>query len=264
MLSFYKPKNSLLAKYIEGYYFLKSDDINFSISYYTFPNNFQIVTCALGSEVQIEKDHLVSSYKNDAEFISTIICNYSKPIMIEYHGKVNEVTVYFKPLGLNYFIKDIDRFYKKKNFSAFIPENDFQKQMEIVLAKNSLEESIECLEMYWLSQFRRINIEKVELILTLLDEMNVQEVSEKIGISRQYLHKIFKLYLGKTPSEYKRIQRFRNTVDFPQSDLTQLELQNMYYDQSHFIKDVLHFTNTLPKIFFKKIEFKTTNPWLII
>ncbi len=261
MLSFFKPKNSLLAKYIEGYYFLKNDNKDFSMSYYTFPNNFQIVTCALDSELILEEGHLISNYKRNGDFVSTFTYNYFSPIKIEYHGKVNELTIYFKPLGLNYFVLDLSKYCKNENFSDFFPFDDFQIQMQNVLTRQTVDESIDCLENYWLSKFATVDLAKMERIMSCLKVMSIQNASKELGISRQYLYRLFKSNLGKTPIEFKRIQRFRNAIDFPDSDMN---LDNMFYDQSHFIKEVLSLTKILPTKLFSDVEYKTANPWLII
>jgi len=260
MLSFYKPKNPILSKYIEGYYFVKSAEPDFSLSYYTFPNNFQIVSCALESELAIEKDRLVSKHNKKGAFISTLTYNYSKPIKIEYRGKVNELTVYFKPLGLSHFSRNVSESYTNQHFIPFLPFEDFQREMTAVLCKSAIEDAIESLENYWISHLSNSNLEKIEQIIALVDVMNVQQAAEKVQISRQYLHKVFKSYLGKSPVEYRRIQRFRNAIDFPDASPD----ENLFYDQSHFIRETLKFTDNSPKKLLGKIEYKTANPWLLL
>jgi len=260
MLSFHKPKNPILSKYVEGYYFVKSAEADFSLSYYTFPNNFQIVTCALESEIVIEKDRLVSGHDKNAPFLSTLTYNYSKPIKIEYHGKVNELTIYFKPLGLRHFAGNISEFYTNQHFIPFLPFEDFKHDMTAVLCKSTIEEAIESLENYWISHLSGSNLEKIEQIIDLLDVVNVQQAAEKLQISRQYLHKVFKSYLGKSPIEYRRIQRFRNAIDFPDASPD----ENLFYDQSHFIRETLKFTDNSPKKLLEKIEYRTANPWLLL
>lgn len=260
MFSFHKPKNQVLSKYIEGYYFIKSNDPDFSLSYYTFPNNFQIISCALESELTIHKDRLVSKHKKNAAFISTLTYNYSKPIKIEYEGKVNELTIYFKPLGLFYFAENTSQFYSNQHFIPFRPFENFESDMTAILCKNDILDAIESLENYWINRFSNANLGKIEQIINLLNGMNVQQAAEKLNISRQYLHKIFKSYLGKSPVEYRRIQRFRNAIDFPDSHLD----QDLFYDQSHFIRETLKFTDNSPKKLLGKIEYKTANPWLLL
>lgn len=71
---FYKPDNNTLNKYIEGFYFISKQEIENSFSYQTFPNNYNIVSAYLDSDVKLEKDKItVISSKN--KFTSTLVKN---------------------------------------------------------------------------------------------------------------------------------------------------------------------------------------------
>ncbi|UIR56998.1 helix-turn-helix domain-containing protein [Sphingobacterium sp. SRCM116780] len=264
MLTFYKPKNQILATYIEGYYFLRNNEKDFSLSYYTFPNNFQIVSCAAHVDIALKENQLISKHNKTKKFISTFTYNYFTPIQIDYYGKINEITIYFKPLGLNHFVSNLEKYHKKENFISFLPFLDFQYEMQKILSIDDIEESRDRLEKYWIGKLLEINVLSIYQIITMMDVMNIGEISDKLKISRQYLYKTFKAYTGKSPVEFKRIQRFRNALEFPQASLTETGLQNLFYDQSHFIKEVQKFTNILPKVLFKNVKYKTANPWLII
>ncbi|MCR4032151.1 MULTISPECIES: AraC family transcriptional regulator [Flavobacterium] len=214
MLSFHKPKNKFLSKYIEGYYFLKSDQNDFSFAYFTFPNNFQIVSFAIESRITLQENSVISRHSKNANPISTLTYNYSKPIRIQYHGKVNEITVYFKPLGLNHFVDQLEKYYSGESFVHFIPFDDFQYEMKRTLSEKTIEQSIDLLEKYWVDRFTAADLDKIQNILALLDSRNIQEAADELKISRQYIHKILTSCLGKTPIEYRRLQRFRNAIDF--------------------------------------------------
>ena len=72
---FYKPDNNTLNKYIEGFYFISKQEIENSFSYQTFPNNYNIVSAYLDSDVKLEKDKItVISSKN--KFTSTLVKIY--------------------------------------------------------------------------------------------------------------------------------------------------------------------------------------------
>lgn len=262
-LSFYKPKNKILEKYIEGYYFFKNNDPHFSLSYYTFPNNFQIITCASQVEIVLKENGLISKHDKNGKFISTFTYSYIAPIQIDYLGKTNEVTIYFKPSGLNHFVRNLDTYYKKGNFISFFPFDDFQNSMQYILANENIEEAREWLEQYWMGKLIEVNFDTIDQIISRMNTMNVSEISKTLNISRQYLHKIFKAHLGKSPIEFKRIQRFRDALQFPQANLTETGLQAFFYDQSHFIKEMQRFTGSIPKKIFRNVAYKTANPWLI-
>jgi AraC-like DNA-binding protein len=70
----------------------------------------------------------------------------------------------------------------------------------------------------------------------------------------------------KTPSEYRKVQRFRNTLLKQKitPNLTDLSNDNLYFDQSHFIKHFRELTDTKPSDFFKKVEIDKENIWLYL
>jgi AraC-like DNA-binding protein len=70
----------------------------------------------------------------------------------------------------------------------------------------------------------------------------------------------------KTPSEYRKVQRFRNTLLKQKitPNLTDLSNDNSYFDQSHFIKHFRKLTDTKPSDFFKKVEIDKENIWLYL
>ncbi|WP_353098108.1 helix-turn-helix domain-containing protein, partial [Empedobacter brevis] len=71
------------------------------------------------------------------------------------------------------------------------------------------------------------------------------------------LNRIFKKHLGKSPSEYRKIFRFRNSLlnKKESKNLTELSSKD-YYDQSHFIKDFKSITKRNPNQFFKEVDLQ--------
>jgi hypothetical protein len=128
---FYKPENNILNKYIEGFYFISKQEIENSFSYQTFPNNYNIVSTYLNSDVKLEKGKItVSSAEN--KFTSTLVKKYITPIEIKVNAIVDEITIYFKPAGLNYFIDDISSLFEN-DFSYFNPFGDYEAEMTKIL-----------------------------------------------------------------------------------------------------------------------------------
>ena len=72
--------------------------------------------------------------------------------------------------------------------------------------------------------------------------------------------------MGKSPSEYRKIYRFRKSIiDKEQvKSLTELSHENLFYDQSHFIKDFRKLTHKNPKSFFKKVNTETEVLWFFV
>ncbi|WP_306352366.1 helix-turn-helix transcriptional regulator [Flavobacterium sp. '19STA2R22 D10 B1'] len=264
-IKFFRPENKLLAKYIEGYYFLREENQESLFSYYTFPNNYQIVTIALNNKFTSDNESLQSHYSIDEGLVSNITYHYTKPIKFDYFGMTNEITIYFKPLGLNHFIKELTLYFSnQKKFINFLPFNDYEVRMTQILETSDITEASHKLENYWVEKFFEMDFEILHQAIDEIDTTKITDIASQNNISRQYLHKLFKNNLGKSPVEYKRIQRFRNSLLQDDSNLTQRGLDSLFYDQSHFIKEMDRMTNNKPKDFFKEAVFKTSNPWLII
>ncbi|MEE1944362.1 helix-turn-helix domain-containing protein [Pedobacter sp. KR3-3] len=265
-LDFYRPTDPALFDYIEGYYFLRGTEKGEELSYYTFPNNFFILSVLTGSQVAVADGYADCTPTGLSNFQSNLTCNYTAPLRINYQGPVNELTIYFKPLGLHAFAP-VANYHQRASFDNFMPFADFEETMGNILAIADRSEQIELLEQYWLS---KKTFELDELLLQMLNWLDqgksISAIAADLGISRQYMNRLFLRQLAKTPSDFRKIQRFRNAVaaSAATKNLTELALGNFFYDQSHFIRDVKELTSLSPKAFFEKATTKQENLWLYI
>jgi AraC-like DNA-binding protein len=265
-LDYYKPKNNLLKQYIEGYYFISEDKKSEQIKYYTFPNNFCILSINQKAKVELkENSYLVSSAKTD-EISADIVVRYTEPIEVVYKNAVDEITIYFKPLGVNYFI-DSPTVFKQPSLVNVIPFADFEEQMRLIFNQSDREIQIELLEKYWLSKFEIKNLMLMEQILTDIEaDLKMEDIALKHKISRKHINTLFLKHIGKPPSEYRKIYRFRNALleHKKSKNLTGLSHSSLFYDQSHFIKDFKTLTKVSPSKFFKAVDTEKENIWLFV
>jgi len=106
----------------------------------------------------------------------------------------------------SYFLNDFT-----VNFNPF---EDFRLAMSAVFETKNRENQIELLENYWLSKLKSKDLNKIEnIIIDIENEINVNNISKKNKISRQYVNKLFLKHVGKTPSEFYKIHRFRKVVE---------------------------------------------------
>lgn len=265
-LEFYKPKNKKLQKYIEGYYFISEDKNSKAIQYFTFPNNFCILSVSQNIKFRIEERRFFISSAEKKNIISNFVCRYSEPIEITYENAVNEITIYFKPLGINHFSINSEIF-KKNKIEDFNPFPNFKVEMQNIFILKNRDNQIDQLENYWLSKFLEKDLCLIEKILSDIEaDFKIEEIAQKHNFTRQYINKLFSNSVGKTPSEYRKIHRFRNSLlkHKKSKNLTELSHGNLFYDQSHFIKDFKSFTNTSPRTFFKNVDTEKGNIWLFI
>jgi AraC-like DNA-binding protein len=253
---------------MEGYYFISEDTNSNIIRYKTFPNNYSILSVAQFADVLFEEGRITVVPSATKEISTDIVLRYTNPIEVVYSKAVNEVTFYFKPLGLNQFIPDSDFFSKHKSLMDYIVSADFNEKMYEIFGIESREKQIEELESYWLSKLQVKDFSLMEKLLTDIEtsDLKIDEIAKKFNFSRQYINKLFLKYIGKSPAEYRKIHRFRSAIKKRNEikNLTELSHENLFYDQSHFNKDFKELTSVNPSSFFKNVDTERENIWLFV
>ena len=255
---------SMLSKYIEGYYFIVPDNTIANLNYYTFPNNYSILSVNYGATIELKNDKISVLKDSKNEIDADLITRYIKPIEVVYENEVLEVTIYFKPFGINHFLDDE---FIGKNINHFFPYPDFKCFFKYLILLKDRNKQIEELENYL---FSKLNPRSMPLIQSIINDfengLSVSESAEANNISRQYLNRLFQQHIGKSPSEYKKIQRFRKAITEKtnQKNLTEFSNDAMFYDQSHFIKHFKEITGIQPNTFFKEITTEKEIAWLFV
>lgn len=267
VIDFYTPQSDILKKYIVGYYFLNAAKNEIPINYWTFPNNFCILSVNINSTATYtdNKINVVPEYNNLVT--SHLVYRYVKPIEINIIPPVSEITIYFKPLGLINFVNDLTGFFKQKDKYNFSPFQDFEANMSAIFKVKSIEEQTKMLEQYWISKLNNKKFALLENILFAVDNgVSVEDIAKTQNYTRQYILKLFQSHIGKSISEYRKINRFRNSLIKKNSKthLTELAYDNEYYDQSHFIKDFKDLTALKPTTFFKNVDIDKPTIWHFI
>ena len=262
-VTFYQPIHPTLKKYIKGYYFVDKDDNHQPIRYLTFPDNYFIVSACQDVSIIQDKGWVEINRSPSKNIAIDFVFRCAVPTEIFYQQSVNEVTVYFKPLGIYHFF-NAD---KNEDLQQEIHLSDFKEIMDNILKEPNRKTQIEMLENYWLSKLRE---KTLTLAYTVLDdfetEMSIEKIASKNKITRQYVNKISQRYLGKPASEFRKIQRFRHVLisNKKSRNLTELSYENLFYDQSHLIKDFKELTKISPGKFFENVDTEQNNIWLFI
>ena len=264
---FYKPKNNKLAEYIDGYYFMSEDESQPSDQYWSFPSNFCIATVIKNAKVINTGSCISILPAADNQIASDFYYNNSFPVKIDYQKPRNEVTIYFKPTAVIRFVPDLKFESGKDVISEFSPYSDYLETMYQILSIEDRDKQIELFEKYWLSKLVPASLSVVQSILTDLENNEkVSDIAAKLGISRQYLHKMVFKHIGKSPSEYQKTHRFKSVVDEykTQKKLTEISYNNQFFDQAHFNKHFKELTGVSPTSFFKNVDITDSNFWLFV
>lgn len=256
------PLNPLLKNYIECIYILTHTSEEKPVRYLTFPSIHTIVTISEKSKTIDEGGSLNIKPDQNNDLESNIVFNFNKPVYVKYEGEINEITIYFKPLAINSFLDKDLNYFNKTNFSGFLPFEDYKKTMIEILSLKEDRKKIEALESYWISKLKGFQHDFLNGVINEMsnaenDVITISEICRKNHISRTTLNKHFDKHICKTPSQFKKILRFRNAVkkytsNDSQNKLTDTALYINYFDQSHMIREFKSLTGFSPKHFFNE------------
>nr|WP_294858410.1 AraC family transcriptional regulator [uncultured Fluviicola sp.] len=256
----YKPTHPLLKKHIECFYILEQTPEEKPATYFTFPSIYTIVSISEQTETLETENKITVKHCQSNAIETNLVSNFNEPVFVEYEGKINEITTYFKPLGLNAFIRKDLQYYSEGNFADFSPHDDYKDVMASILSLKNRDERIEKIESYWISKLKAFENPLLENVLAeMMDSNNISQsmtkLSLKTGRSRTTINTHFEKHICKTPSQLKKIIRFRAAI---QSHLENGNEGNLsynldYFDQSHMIRDFKKLTGFTPKAFFSRI-----------
>ena len=256
------PQNEMLKEYIECFYILTHLQDEEIVSYLTFPSIFSIVTSVINAENIITSEHITTRYCSSKSLETSLVCRFNKPICFRYDGDVKEICIYFKPLGLNTFLEAPLETYSKSYFDKFVPYSDYETTMISILEMEDKDLLISKLEQYWLQKligFKHPFLFEAINKLNQNPNMTTSDLAKYCQVSQKTLIKHFKKNLCKTPSEYKKILRFRTAIEEMKRCNEELKLTTLsyianFFDQSHMIANFKSLTGHSPKEFFKQLS----------
>lgn len=83
-LEFYQPQSELLKKYLQGYYFIMSEVVGNKVSYYTFPNNYFIISVVLGAKIEMDENKIIVSSTGNGIVTADFVTRYICPLKVVY------------------------------------------------------------------------------------------------------------------------------------------------------------------------------------
>jgi len=265
-IQLFRPQNVLLKNFIEYFYILTKHADEEPIAYLTFPNIYPMVSINQHASIKTAGNTVIVDFNANNRVVSGLAARYKQPLLIKYTGAANEITICFKPLGLNAFLEQPLSHYAKNDTleNNFLPFIDFHREMNLIMQLQSDEQKIATMESYWIGKLRGVTHPFLyqalnDMLLPNNKEMSISEIAQKNKISQKTLIKHFEQHIGKTPSDFRKIVRFRNALkqkalENKEGNLTDITYIARYFDQSHMIKDFKVLTGFAPKEFFKKLS----------
>ncbi|MFF5381153.1 helix-turn-helix domain-containing protein [Pedobacter suwonensis] len=255
-----KPENPVLKQYVEYFLFLRKKD-ELPVQYTTFPNNNLCLAIYRHNQVNHQRheklNHCVIRAGRE-EFTSRIYGFHHMAFRVDIQQELDQICVIFHPAALKAFTRlnfdEIDH-------AGQVFEQLFQPKepyfLEQLFGETDPARQARQLEGLLLHQLEEHRIAKISEALYHLSlarphhqNVSVEMLCQKLGISDTTLFRLFKTGLGQNPQKYLKTIRFRQALHdltTAANPLTTVALRHHYYDQAHFIRDFKTFTGYSPK-----------------
>jgi AraC-like DNA-binding protein len=259
-------KTPFLSKYIAYYYFIKSDQPDFSASYYAFPNVYNGLSICRSAQCQSASKGIEIQSDNLNAHQAFIIARYQFPLLVKLTGPVDMVNIVFKPLGVNHFIKSNFACVTRKLIQPFDEwgRDNHRTFLSALFLTDDHELRVRLLDEFLLSAFHYFDdmlvMEKALGILSDLErEYTMQQLANNLNVSTRTLNRLFLKHLGLSPVTYRKVMQFRQSLKSKLFDdqfkrLTDVAYANNFYDPSYFNRIYKQFTGSTPKLFFNSIN----------
>ncbi|CRK82101.1 helix-turn-helix transcriptional regulator [Neobacillus massiliamazoniensis] len=223
----------------------------------TVPNSSMKLVIPFKNNMRSIIGNCIREHKESTWFILGLSTHAT---VVECDADYGNICVEFKPLGAYRFFNVALNELKNQIYTA---EDIFNKEGEKLQEKLkemiSIDEKVRfvqqflCRQMLLLNKSDPITEYAVNQITKSKGLITVSELSEKMGYSRRYLATKFSENVGLSPKELTSVIKFQEA--YRKMNLMSLEdneLYEMYYDQSHFIKEFKKFTGLPPKEYIMK------------
>lgn len=249
-----KSEHPKLNGIIDYYYFHKIEQKEQTLQYSFFPNYKNAITAYLGSTVQFA--HSKSNVQpTDADVLSILYTtNYYGKIDVSIHGPFQKIGIVFHPIGINHFLKQSLHEIHSGETSHFNALGEvFEETLRGVFAQSNQKQRVYLLDQFFSERLNPVDTKltsAVHLIFQSKGDIRVHELAEIQKCNRNTLLRLFKKHLTCSIEEYRKLIKFRLAFDEMQRQskipLTQLALENNYYDQADFIRQFKSLAHDLP------------------
>lgn len=259
-----KPASNKISKYISYYYFHKSDDQNYQKNFIFYPNYKHAITVYKNSEVILSNDQSYIKPAKNSSLQTLYSINKDKSIKVSINGTFDKIGIVFNPLGINHFIETPLFEIIRSNFGDF---SYFGDELNLILSQvyseSEIEKKVILLDHFFekkINPFHEPILKKAvgEIILSN-GGIKVSELSEKLNVNRKTLLRLFNKHTFMSVEEYRKMVMFRQAFNFfhqnkEKTNLTDIALFSMYYDQAHFIKHFKSITKETPNTLLSKVS----------
>jgi AraC-like DNA-binding protein len=249
--------NQKLAESVQYYIFCTSG-LSEIVSYQTFPNTNLCLSVYRKNKVLHNKDTNFCRVEDGESLFSSKLWGFHEKIFnVSIQAKIDQVCILFHPGAIRNFTDvPYEILINASNVFGIIFGEQSNNFLEQLFETNDLRKRIALLEQFLCKRMVNINQNKslsraVQQVIKHNGNIKIDQLSKELGINNSTLYRHFINYIGQSPKDFIKTVRFRSALFLLKQQnivsLTDIGYSTNYYDQSHFIKEFLHFTNYTPK-----------------
>lgn len=251
------PKSTITQRHIVNYDRLQKFDSETPLRYFAFPQK-GVTLFILKNAVVTSLGNAITISKSTKETLTVVLLGkYRSPLLMTYLDFVEEVAINFNETGIHYFFSN---HWSGSELLTTFEGHSLGLDAEQLFSGDA-DESQVYLEDYLINRYSDKDISAVEKAIFLINRDpgdSLPAIAQQVFLSEKTLNRQFQKYVGCTISTYKSITRFRNTIStyFENNtlSLTELCLENNYFDSPHFYKQMKKIAHFNPKDFFNKVK----------
>lgn len=259
------PVAPLLKQYIYCYYIIDSTSTDFKNSHYSFPHTLNAISIYDNGLFFKENHHIKIVGNNKYAPFTVLQGKCQNPLLVDLEGKLSRITILFKPLGLNNFIKVPLGQIMNTEPSVFTQwqSQSFSDLLKYLFTGDNIKGRVGALEDFLLSIYEPVSfpalINALQYLTEFDNERSIESIAELINMPLRTFNRLFKAHLGVSPVVHRQIARFRHSLEnkiFNEQfkKLTEIGYISNFYDQSYFNKLYRQLSGSSPKTFFKAVE----------
>lgn len=261
------PRDPLLKEQIGYYYFLRTYTPDFKTAYYSFPNTLQAFNIHKNASYEIGPNNTHVFGVPEKKYMMIAQGKYESPLQVLLEGKLDKVTINFKPLGISHFIRRplaLVTPAHSQPFHEWDQDADTPAFLHAFFNTNDNDTRVDLLEAYLLQRYQPLSNEEIlnKAVNSLMDfstETPVPELAASLSTSVRSFNRLFYNNMGITPVSFRKIARFRHSLrnrlfNEQFKNLTDIGYESNFYDQAYFVKMYKKITGSNPGKFFKSVE----------
>ncbi|UUC45177.1 helix-turn-helix domain-containing protein [Flavobacterium cerinum] len=247
----FKPKNPVIAKYVD-YYYIDSKPDNIKTEFTCFPHYNNVISLYRAHTRMPDGTMVFDKTVKPLQMFTPIRENV---MQVRQLGELHRIVIVFNPLG-------VEQFYRC-NFSGYITDYDFftASEMQSLFETEDTTVLTDLLDKYLTERHipfeNTILTRSISYIFKHYEDFSIEAMAQELQTSRRHLVRVFKAHFGVSLKKFQQIVLFRKVMEHKlfannNKSFTALAHEYNFSDQAHLNKVFEKLTQHSPKQFFNK------------